>query len=272
MCYSPMVNKALKDLSRDFGVEVDSNAFDAYSRLSRIDPRQFPDMANEQIFPGHYAPVITSDSLQPMRFSAWPPSNAINRLAEKRINYTTYNARLENLGSPFWLSCPGLSTGVVKIKSFLEWVNVRDLIADGKISLAVIEKRFEEKLEARKKDVLRSGKKFSMTATEKKAPIDRKVTIRIKPQTDDGEIYTPVLISRNIMSDLTDPDGMPTTGLTGGFAIITAPAPDEIRCAGHDRCPVHVSRDVAFNWLSDKSCDPRLISQNMPTTFTYQLD
>lgn len=261
MCYSPMVSKALKDLSAEFGIAVDHDAFATYETLHTDDPKKFPEMVREQIFPGHYAPVVTLDSIQPMRYGAWPDPGI-----RDPGRYTTYNARMENISSPFWLACPELAPGIVKVKSFLEWVMVVDLIKDKKVDLAQIEKRFLEQIASRKVAVEKSGKKFSLTPTEKKSPLDRKVTIRIIP--DNGDMYVPVLVSRN---KIIENPLMVANGIDGGFAIITGSAPPEIHQAGHDRCPIHLDRIRAETWLRGNRLESQILKEQSQVRFLYQL-
>ncbi|MEY4631946.1 MAG: hypothetical protein RIQ81_2066 [Pseudomonadota bacterium] len=265
MCYSPMVEKSLKVLEHDFGVAPVRESFEEYRRLHDQDPKKFPDFSREQIFPGHFAPVATTAGIEPMRYSAWPSAKVTDP-----SRYTTYNARIENLGSPFWMECPDVAPGVVKVKAFLEWVEVADLLKDGKVSLEEIEAAFAEKSAARRDAMEHAGKKYRPTPTEKKPARERKVTIMISPE-GGREIFVPVLVSRHAKGD-----GF--VGPRGGFAIITGPAPKEILRAGHDRCPLHLPRMAAMAWLAAGKIDLRLLGRpghevgQDHMNFTYRLE
>lgn len=258
MCYSPMVQKSLKLLEAEFGVTPVRDSFADYEKWHEKDPKKFPDFSREQIFPGHFAPVVTGGHIEPMRYGAWPSPDI-----EDPGRYTTYNARAENLASPFWLGCPDLATGVVKVKAFLEWVVVSDLLKDRKVKLAEVEEKFAAKTNARKKAAEESGKKFRASESEKKPPRDRKVTILIAPDHDE-ELYVPVLVSRH------EP-GRDFKGPRGGFAIITGPAPEEIVKAGHDRCPLHLTREAAIEWLKAKPLERSSLKRQQEMHFKYRL-
>lgn len=248
MCYSPMVEKSLKVLEQDFGVVAVRESFNDYDRLHHDEPKKFPDFSREQIFPGHFAPVATAAGIEPMRYSAWPSASI-----KDPARYTTYNARIENLGSPFWMECPEIAPGVVKVKAFLEWVEVADLIKDRKVTLKEVEAAFAEKVAARKKSLEDAGKTYRPTPTEKKPALERKVTILISPK-EVRELYVPVLVSRHA-----ETPGF--VGPRGGFAIITGPAPHEILRAGHDRCPLHLTKEVALSWLAGGKFDRHLLGR-----------
>ncbi|NBQ53469.1 MAG: hypothetical protein EBU49_07820, partial [Proteobacteria bacterium] len=150
-----------------------------------------------------------------------------------------------------------------KVKAFLEWVLVSDLVKDGQVKLNEIERLFAEKMTARKKSVEDAGKKFRLSETEKKPAAERKVTIMISP---DGatELYVPVLVSRHAREPgFKGPDG--------GFAIVTGPAPKEILKAGHERCPLHLTRSAAMDWLKAKPLEREPLKQQQKINFVYRL-
>jgi putative SOS response-associated peptidase YedK len=258
MCYSPMVQKSLKFLEAEFGVTPVRDSFAAYETLHELDPKKFPDFSREQIFPGHFAPVVTSGHIEPMRYGAWPSPDI-----DDPGRYSTYNARAEKLASPFWLGCPELATGVVKVKAFLEWVLVADLLKDKKVRLAEVEEIFAAKAAARKKSAEDSGKKFRPSESEKKPAKERKVTILIAPDHAE-ELYVPVLVSRHAPA-------RDFKGPRGGFAIITGPAPAEITKAGHDRCPLHLTHEAALEWLKAKPLERASLKRQQDMHFKYRL-
>ena len=253
-----MVQKKLKLLEAEFGVSAVRDSFSDYDRLHDVDPKKFVDFNHEQIFPGNFAPVVTAGHVEPMRYGAWPSPDI-----DHPERYTTYNARIENIASPFWLGCPGLATGVVKVKSFLEWVLVGDLVKDGQVKLKEIEKLFAEKMAARKAAVEKSGKKFRPSDTEKKPAAERKVTIMIASE-DATELYVPVLVSRHVQEAA-------FKGPDGGFAIITGPAPREILKAGHERCPLHLSHAAALAWLKSDPLERESLRRQEKIHFVYRL-
>lgn len=261
MCYSPMIQKSLKSLKlleTEFGAAAVRDSFADYERLHQEDPKKFVDFSREQIFPGHFAPVVTAGHIEPMRYGAWPSPDI-----DHPERYTTYNARLENIGSPFWLGCPGIATGVVKVKAFLEWVQVADLLKDGQVKLKEIESILAEKMASRKKSVEGTGKKFRPSETEKKPAAERKVTIMISPE-GASELYVPVLVSRHARDHgFKGPDG--------GFAIVTGPAPEEILNAGHERCPLHLTHSAALDWLKATPLEREPLRRQEKIHFVYRL-
>lgn len=259
MCYSPFVQKSLKLLEADFGIVPVREMFADYERMHAVDPRKFPDFSREQIFPGHFAPVVTPTGIEPMRYGAWP-SPAI----KDPSRYTTYNARVENLDSAFWRECPEVGRGLVEVKAFLEWVNVSELVRDGKVALADVESAFAAKADARRKALEDQGKPWKPSPAERKDARDRKVTILISPQ-ENQPLFVPVVISRH----LKEPG---FHGPRGGFAIITGVAPAEILRAGHDRCPLHLTREAALQWLNGKSPGREVLGHQSSVQFGYQLE
>jgi putative SOS response-associated peptidase YedK len=259
MCYSPFVQKSLKVLEADFGIAPVREMFTECERLHDSDPRKFPDFSREQIFPGHFAPVVTKFGIEPMRYGAWPSVSI-----KDPGRYTTYNARIENLDSPFWCECPEAGRGVVEVTAFLEWVEVRILLQDRQISLGEVESLFAAKAAERRRALEKKGKPYKLSSTEQKNARDRKITILISPK-ENEPLFVPVVFSRHAFTQ-------DFQGPRGGFAIITGPAPAEIQRAGHDRCPLHLTLDGALEWLCEKPPLRESIGRQSNLHFVYRLE
>ena len=59
------------------------------------------------------------------------------------------------------------------------------------------------------------------------------------------------------------------------FAIITDEPPDEIRQAGHDRCPIFLGRDFIDSWLSPEGKAKKelleLLTHKEPVKYSFTL-
>jgi putative SOS response-associated peptidase YedK len=170
-----------------------------------------------------------------MIYGAFPPASV-----PKNSTYTTYNARRDNLGSRFWSESYLQHHGLIVIEAFYEWVGVADLIRGGEVSLEDVEKTFEKQSLERKKKVLESNKKYRPTPTELKDPRERKIIIQFAPQ-DKQLMHVPVIFSVNHEN-----------AKEFGFAIITDDPPQDVSSAGHDRCPIVLSREGALDWFTAK--------------------
>lgn len=255
MCYSALVQRDLDLLRRRYGAIVVRSDFDAYDIRSRRDPKTFPPAA-EQIYPGHYAPVIFERDgerhVMPMRYGAYAPFDMGQR------QYTTFNARRDNLTSPFWSEAFLRHHGFVVLKAFYEWVEVKDLLTAGCVSIEQVQAEFARQAAERKSKLEAAGKKWKPTPTERKDPRERKIVIEFRP-TAGTDVLAPVIFSFHHLAD----------GEDAGFAIVTDEPPPFVAAAGHDRCPVFMPPESLPDWLdlrgkSAKDMDELLGRQHVP--------
>jgi putative SOS response-associated peptidase YedK len=232
MCYSALV-KRWTDKNSGLPIMVRDQT-DIFERASAADPKKFPPL-RERIFPGSYGPVIhhgSGDKLvsELMRYGAYPP----------------HNARRDNLLSPFWSVGFMKHHGFVVLEAFYEWVSVKDVLRAGVVTLAQVKAEFEKQAEERKARILAAGKKYKPTPTELKDPRLRQIVIEFRPDKND-----PLLVP-TIFSYSEEGEGF-DGGRDPGFAIITDVPTPEIENAGHDRCPVILSREEIELWLNPRS-------------------
>lgn len=239
MCYSALFKMDPDYLHRRYSAIAVSNFMASYAKRSDTDPKSFPKI-QERIYPGYYAPVMhpqhDKNTLTLMRYGAYPPSHIDSKIAK---GLTTYNARRDNLTSPFWSEAFAKHHGFVVIESFYEWVPVRALLKAGEVTLDQVDKVFKKQTETRKLKILSAGKKYKPTPTELKPPLERQIVIGFKPD-DDQDLLAPVIFSPGVAAD---------EKADLGFAIVTDDPPFEVRNAGHDRCPVILSPDAIDLWL-----------------------
>lgn len=254
MCYSALVKQSAKALGIEFGVEV-RTGFDAFAEYERRPNKKLFPKLEERIFPGSYAAVIANDSegriVLPMRYGAYPPPGISDKA------YTTFNARRDNLTSPFWKFAFKKHHGFVVLKAFYEWVSVQDLLRAKVVKLADIEAEFTRMAAERKAKVEAAGKKYKPTPTELKDPRFRQIIIEFRPE-DGKEYAVPVIFSHRKVEGIDD----------WGFAIITDEPPPFVSDAGHDRCPVFLDRAYLDQWLdveSDVDFVKLLGKQSIPT-------
>lgn len=243
MCYSALV-KRWTDKSSGLSIIVRDQS-DLYEKAAAEDPKKFPPL-RERIYPGSYGPVVhhgSGDKLlsELMRYGAYPPHNIPN---PKR--YTSFNARRDNLTSPFWSVGFMKHHGFVVLEAFYEWVAVKDLLKAGVVTLPQVKAEFEKQAEERKARILVAGKKYKPTPTELKDPRLRQIVIEFKP--DDGK---PLLVP-TIFSYSEEGEGF-DGGRDVGFAMITDVPTPEIENAGHDRCPVILEMHEIEQWLNPRS-------------------
>ncbi len=247
MCFSAIIQREKALIERNYQACTDVEAFEKFHTLSEQSPKLFkPIDKNEKIFSGYYAPVITMKNAQrviiPMRYGVHPQDNA--RFPGTEI---TYNARSDNLHSRFWQNAFMINHGLVIIKGFYEWVEVRSLVRSGKVSLDEITSLFQQQSEKRKAQILKAGKKYAPTKTETAPAIDRKIIIRFMPENRD-ELVVPVIYNYSLQ-----PEKSPFPG----FAIITGEPNPEIQNAGHNRMPVCLSHETFEEWLKPEKHTPQ---------------
>jgi putative SOS response-associated peptidase YedK len=251
MCYSALVKQDLKYLQEHFGAYIRREQWDQYESLHAAEPKKFPSLW-PRIFPGHYAPVLfwsehhrrLESAL--MRYGAYPKADIKNP-----GRYTTYNARWDNIQSPFWSEAYQIHHGFIQIDAFYEWVTVKDLLQDGQTTRDQIRHIFENQMLKRQQEALAAGKPYRPTATEKKNDLERSIIIAFKPADASEELLVPVIFSY----DATNP-----LQCYAGFAIVTDDALPDVSKAGHDRTPIFLNRESVDVWMQ-----PYLYPQNKMT-------
>lgn len=263
MCYSALVRQDLKSLESQYGAIVVRDQVDDYLARSAQDPKTFGAL-QERIYPGSYAPVIFQRDgrrvIELMRYNAYAPSYITD---PRRL--TTYNARRDNLTSRFWSEAFRRHHGIVILGGFFEWVQVRDLLKAGVVTLDQVNADFQRQSEERRARLEAKGKTYRPTPTEKKDPRLRKTIIRFQPE-HSGDLVVPVIFSQGQR-----PDG--SEGY--GFAIVTDDPPEEVAAAGHDRCPVILDPAVIDDWLQPEGKSVadlnRILTTRRSVTFQHQL-
>lgn len=263
MCYSALVKQDLEHLGRQLGAIVVREQFADYRRASAEDPKRFPPL-QDRIYPGHYAPVayagLAAREVRPMRYGAYSPESV--GTAKK---YTTFNARRDNLTSPFWSEAFMRHHGVVVLEGFYEWVAVADLLEAGTVKLADVKAEFIRQAEERRTRMLAAGKAYRPTPTELKNPLERQIIIEFRPE-DGTELLAPVIFSKTRLGNGRE---------DAGFAIITDEPPAEVLAAGHDRCPVVLENGAIEEWLRFGKKTAReldqLLTKRRRVTFRHKL-
>jgi putative SOS response-associated peptidase YedK len=261
MCYSALLEKNLDVLKFEFGAHMIKDRFENLHKLSSVDAKKYPPIEAERIFPGHYAPVLFMHNktlvIEPMRYGAEPPEFVNSK------SYSSFNARRDNLTSPFWGQMFRKNHGFVVLKGFYEWVKVSALLKTGRVSLTEIQKEFAEQSKLRQSSLEKAGKKYKPTPTELKDPRFRDIVIEFKPSLQ-STLYVPVIFADETAA-------MPFKS----FAIITDEPPVEVSSAGHDRCPVMLSKQSLREWLVSMSNPAHIIDQILSVrpaeTFMFEL-
>lgn len=267
MCYSVMLQRAVEAYERRFPhlERVDMPDYDA--RHAR-DPKLFP-VLEDRLFQNRFAPVLIrapvgsrddSCRLELMRYSAFPPDYIANSKG-----LTTFNARRDNLLSPFWKGAFGTGHGVILVKGFFEWVAVKDLLSAGVVSLPEVVAVFAAQRAARMARIANSGKPYKLTKAEETDPRFRKIVIQFSASGHEC-LIVPVIFNRQVLNGES----------VGGFAIVTDEPPPEVRAAGHDRCPVFLNESAAQSWLDPVGKTARMLdsilSQRPQLSFAHVLD
>lgn len=263
MCYSAMVKRDMEMLGRTYGAIVIRDQFEDYGRASKVDPKRYPAL-DDRIFPGHYAPVVHEldhqRAIEVMRYGAYPPPTIA-----AGHKYTTFNARRDNLTSPFWSGAFLKHHGFVVLEAFYEWVAVEDLLAAGVVTLGQVTSEFARQAAERKAKILAQGKKYKPTPTEQLDPRQRRIVIAFRPE-DGRDLVVPVIFSDQRLAD---------GRMDHGFAIITDEPPPEVRDAGHDRCPVILEPEAAQEWMHIEGKTARqmddVLTHRRRVSFTHAL-
>ena len=124
---------------------------------------------------------------------------------------------------------------------------MKDLLAAGRVTLAEVETEFERQREDRRARVEASGKLYKLTKTELTDSRFRKTVIRFRPLGHREGLVSPVIFNTGDVRGERVP----------AFALVTDEPPDEVRAAGHDRCPVFLSEQAWPAWLVPKGKTPK---------------
>lgn len=265
MCYSVMVRREIKALERRFGpLVVRDSELAHYEELHKTHPKAFPKIAG-RIYSGHFAPVVFKGPegdlhMEYMRYSAFPPGYVREKSA-----LSTFNARRDNLRSPFWKECFGRGHGVILLAGFFEWVAVSDLLGAGRVTLAQVVAEFERQKEERRRKLEAAGKAYKPTKTELTDPRFRKTVIQFTAEAD-HDLVAPVIFNEGVLEG----------ERVKGFAIVTDEPFPEVAAAGHDRSPILLPDSVWPEWLVPKGKTPRELDAILGTKehplFTHALD
>lgn len=265
MCYSAMIKRDMKAAGLDIEKHWIREDIQLFEQRNATDPKHFPAM-KDRIFQGSYAPVYRMGKsgelgVTPMRYGIYQPEF----IRDPRIA-KAFNARRDNLTAPYWSEAFQRHHGFVTLDSFFEWVEVRDLIQAGEVDLEKIVEEFSKESKARKLRILSAGKKYAETATEKKAPLDRKITIRFRPE-DDEALFVPVIFAEKVLAD---------GEIDRGFAIVTDDPQREVLAAGHDRSPSFITQDAVLDWIRTENKSyaefQALLNQKPKKHFRHALD
>lgn len=258
-----MAERDLKKLQKEFGAEIDIDAFTLFDERSQRDPKRFPPI-RDQIWPKDYGVVLhkVGESLQlsPMRYGIYEP---VGTPAHKAA---AYNARKGSLGIDYWSEAFGINHGLMIVTGrFWESVVVKDLLNAGVVQLDEIKARFDKATEERKLRVLAKGKKYAPTKTEKEPILERSIKIEFEAL-DNARLLAPVVFSRRILDDRRE---------DLGCAIVTDEPHQDVRAAGHDRTPVFLTEKVAQNWMNPQVYQSdslrRFLTQKPTLTFVHRL-
>jgi putative SOS response-associated peptidase YedK len=243
-----MVANEIRSLERRFGHIVTRQDEEVAFEEFRVKNLPKTAQLSARIFSGRFAPVFRLEtSSEPriakelMRYSAYCPS-----YVKDPAKLSTFNARRDNLRSPFWQGAFGFGHGLLFLDGFFEWVAVKDLLAGGVVSLDQVKKFFENQSEMRKKQFELAGKKWTPTPTERVDPRFRKIVIEFRNPAREP------LAAAVIFNRTPSPDHW-----NGGFAIVTDEPLPEVLAAGHDRTPAFLKEDVWEEWLHPKGKTPR---------------
>ena len=238
-----MIDNDLASLGWRFDALVDEASFAKLARSREGSPQDFKVAQDDdqRIFPGYFTPIIYQGKddrvIQPMRYSAYPPSY-LSPAQSKGLS--TFNARRDSLSKRFWSEAVACNHGLMVIRSFYEWVRVEDLLKAGSVTLDDVISHFEGEKAERRQRWLDKGKdlaRLKPTKTELMDPVDRNIIITFEAPAM-ASMVVPVIFSFD-----------EKTGY-GGCALITDEPTPEIRSAGHDRMPILLPEDKINRWLS----------------------
>lgn len=246
MCYSVLVEKEVDDLVKDYNLSYNKSRWQSIKDISKKEPNKykFSDITN-RVYPGYITKIISVVNNQsmifPMRYSMPIPDYIPQKLAK---GLSSFNARKDSLNKRFWKGAIGIHHGILISQGFFEWVRVSDLIRAKTVDLKSVETLFKKQIEKRKIKWIEDKKddsKFKLSKAEKKEAVNRDVVIKFYPKTKE-DLLIPVIF------DVAKDDPMRLSG----FALITDEPSSDIKEAGHDRMPIHLSKNNAKIWLREK--------------------
>lgn len=264
MCYSALIEQDIKVFQDRYGAIIVNKDWEAYPKVTE-DTNELRPPLEPRIYPGYYAPVLYKEQgelkARLMKYSVEPPE-----FIHDPRRYTSYNARRDNLNSPFWSECFRVNHGFILLKGFFEWVAVKDLLKAGRVSMAEINAEFEQQKSIRKQRLKAAGKPYKPTKAELTAAQFRKIALSFTPDSG-SELFVPVIFSKQ--SSPSAPDRL-------GFAIVTDNPPAEVAAAGHDRCPIFLTYEGIQAWIenprerSTEALD-QILSLRPSTLFTHEI-
>lgn len=244
MCYSAIIKKRAKELGFDVEIRSDFEFWDQFYDHQRKEPAKFKEAAEDgRIFPHYFAPVLAFQNdgyaYAPMRYQLFPSA-----FKNDPKHLSLFNARRDNLlESKIWNPLLSHGRGLVFLESFFEWVEVRDLVKGGVVSLKQVEEKFASAELEKKKICLASGKKYKPSKTALTPAIDRKIEIQFQPNITNG-ILAPVIFDKHRLDDGFE---------MYSFALLTDEPQPEVAAAGHDRSPIFLKPDAALGWLNPET-------------------
>lgn len=162
MCFRASLRTQFKNLEKRFGpirIRSKDSASKGNGNPTR-EPGHEPgrevavgkETEQERIFPGLFGSVLWNDGdllvQERMVYGGHPPPHMAPAKAK---GLTTYNARRDNLDSPFWEHMFLKRHGLVELDTFFEWVAVSDLLKVGRVSLEQVRAHFQAQAEERKR-------------------------------------------------------------------------------------------------------------------------
>lgn len=268
MCYSVQIRK-LDLLNIEWQSFVDESLFNELKFLPELKPKMDRQTAwGGRIFPNSFAPVIVSENgtkkIVPMRYQMWP---GLPGYGKDPQHLSLFNARRDTLLKPggLWRHMLGRKHGILVFERFYEWVEARDVISAGRVSLEEIKRKFELQELEKKKKALSLGKPYKPTPTALKPAIERKVEISFQPSQREV-MWAPVIYDERRLSE---------NFVLRSFALLTDEPTPEVAAAGHDRSPIFLRRDLVETWLSPQGLrDTELVAMLgdvEPIYFQHQL-
>lgn len=260
MCYSAIIKQKSKALGIDLDLRSDKEHTDLFNFHAANEPLKFKVASeNGRIFPYYFAPVLIQKNgyyqFVPMRYQLFPAT-----YTEDPKHLTLFNARKDTLlKSNIWNRLLGKQQGMVFMDSFFEWVQVRDLLKAGIVTLKEIENKFKEQELAKKKAALKIGKKYRPSKTALTSPVERKIEIFFKPNLP-KTILAPVIYDIHMQGDFP----------LYSFAILTDLPLPEVEAAGHDRSPIFLQQDAALQWLNPTHLDKQACLKILESTETVE--
>jgi putative SOS response-associated peptidase YedK len=217
VCYSVLVQQDLKVLEREFGALPVRTQFEHFEQLCKSDPKHFqPMISDRRIYPNYFAPIVASKNDKTWVIPMRYRVRPMRSTDEIPAKYNVFNARLDSLKTRgTWSKLIGRNHGIVAIKEFYEWVVDADSVQANSSGGSPMNGR----------------------------PMKKKI-IGIRPANHE-HMLTPVLW------DWWESENKETSFFS--FAVITGEPPADVLKAGHDRCPVFLSKEHAIMWLNPKN-------------------